>query len=189
MFGRTYLTLLLLGAMCAAPASAPPSTGAAGAPERDGAAVGAAWHVVPPAGWWLHWPGGHHGPRPAPHPTPTPPAPTPPAPTPPAPASGYTVTVTIPTVFTFTVLRQEQHPGRCDVLLAVTDNRAGNPGWALAAHGGGRGTLWVEQVPDNGLQASDVQVGRSSVSYPAGRSGGSVRVHATFASCPGWTLL
>lgn len=187
MFGRTYLTLLLLGAMCAAPSSAPPSAGTAGVPEHDGAAVGAAWHVVPPVGWWLRWPGDHHKPRPAPHPTPTP---TPPTPTPPpAPASGHTVTVTIPTVFTVTVLRQERHPGRCDVLLAVTDNRAGEPGWMLAAHGGGRGTLSVEQVPDNGLQASDVRVGRSSVSYPAGRSGGSVRVHATFASCPGWTLL
>lgn len=188
MFGRTYLTALLLGAMCAAPASAAPSTGAAGAPEHDGATVATAWHVVPSEGWWLRWPGGHHAPRPTPHPVPTP-TPTSPAPTPSAPASGVTVTLTIPTVFTVTVLRQEQQPGRCDVLLAVTDNRAAHPGWTLAAHGGGRGTLSVEQVPDNGLRASDVQVGRSSVSYPAGRSGGSVRVHATFASCPGWTLL
>ena len=187
MFGRTYLTLLLVGSMCAAPASAPPSAGTAGESERGGAAVGATWHVVPPVGWWLRWPGDHRGPRPTPHPTPTPTPTTPP--TPPAPASGSTVTVTIPTVFTVTVLRQDQRPGRCDVLLAVTDNRAGEPGWTLAAHGGGRGSLSVEQVPDNGLRATDVQVGRSSVSYPAGRSGGSVRVHATFASCPGWTLL
>jgi hypothetical protein len=100
-----------------------------------------------------------------------------------------TVRVTIPELFTLSVLSQTSVPGRCTVVLAVTDTRLSHPGFTVVAAGGGAGSVTAVQVPGNRMLATDVRLGRQAASYRPGLAGGSVRIVGTFTRCPSWTLL
>ncbi|MBU4214535.1 MAG: hypothetical protein KJ792_07760 [Actinobacteria bacterium] len=191
MLGRSFLTALVtctalvVTAPLAATAADPAQGAARGAPTAHiDAAPGPGWWSA--SAWLVAW--HHHRGTTTPAPVP-PPVPTPDPTTAPAGAAGITVAVTIPEAFTITVLHQERTAGRCEVLVAVTDTRLSHPGFVVNVDGGGRGTLVAEQVPGNGMPAAEMRVGRTWAAYPAGRSGGSVRLRGTFATCPSWLLL